>query len=135
MSTSGSGETPRPPNIVLDGRTVEAMVRIYCHDKHGTARGALCEACDALLCYADSRLAKCPFGEEKTTCRECPVHCYRAAERTAMKDVMHYAGPRMLWRHPILAVRHLLLERKGPPPWPPKKKAGADPATRARRPD
>ena len=25
-----------------------------------------------------------------------------------MKQVMRYAGPRMLWRHPILAIRHLL---------------------------
>jgi hypothetical protein len=24
-----------PPNIVLDAKTVEAMVRIYCRDKHG----------------------------------------------------------------------------------------------------
>jgi hypothetical protein len=108
-----------PRNLQLDSRTVAAMVQIYCRAKHGTSRGALCDACDALLCYADTRLSRCPFGEEKTTCRECPVHCYRAAERTAMKDVMRFAGPRMIWRHPLLAIRHLWIERKGPPPWPP----------------
>ena len=114
-----------PRNIALDEKTVRAMVHIYCRGRHGTRGGALCQACAALMCYADVRLAKCPFGEEKTTCRECPIHCYRAAERTQMKDVMIYAGPRMLLAHPLLAIRHLWLERKGPPPWPPKAKRRA----------
>jgi hypothetical protein len=109
-----------PRNIELDRRTVSAMVHIYCHDHHATRGRVLCDGCAALMDYAAVRLAKCPFGEEKTTCRECPIHCYRAEERATMKDVMHYAGPRMLWRHPLLAIRHLLLERKGPPPWPPR---------------
>ena len=109
-----------PRNIVLDARTVRAMVRIHCHGRHDAARGELCPTCEALAAYADQRLAKCPFGSEKTTCRECPIHCYRPAERAAMKAVMHDAGPRMLWSHPWLALRHLWLERKGAPPWPPK---------------
>jgi len=108
-----------PINIVRDAKTVRAMVRIYCEDKHGSTHGALCETCAGLADYADHRLACCPFGAEKTTCRECPIHCYRPEPRESMKAVMHYAGPRMLWRHPVLAVRHLILDRKGPPPWPP----------------
>ena len=119
------GARPIPANIVKDARTVAAMVRIYCRDKHGAARGSLCPACADLLDYADDRLEKCPFGEEKTTCRDCPIHCYRPAERTAMKDVMRYAGPRMLWKHPLLAIRHLWMERKGAPPWPPPGKRAA----------
>lgn len=107
-----------PPNIVLDFKTVEAMVHIYCRDKHGSSARDLCEACAALAGYADMRLAKCPFGPDKTTCRECPIHCYRPAERATMKAVMVHAGPRMLWQHPVLAVRHLWLDRKGSPPWP-----------------
>jgi len=114
-----SGEKVPPPNIQRDRKTVAAMVHIYCGDKHASPRGSLCAACATLLDYADERLAKCPFEEEKTTCRDCPIHCYRPPERTAMKDVMRYAGPRMLWRHPLLAIRHLWLERKGAPPWPP----------------
>jgi len=120
-----------PPNIERDRRTVEAMVHIYCAGHHDERGGALCGTCAALLAYADARLARCPFGEEKTTCRECPIHCYRAQERATMKDVMHYAGPRMLWRHPILAVRHLLLERKGPPPWPPRARRRTQPTSSA----
>ncbi len=101
--------------------TVAAMVRITCHDRHGTRGDDLCETCRRLLSYAYERLACCPFGAIKTTCRECPIHCYKPAERTAMKDVMRHAGPQMIWRHPALAIRHLWLERKGPPPWPLKR--------------
>jgi YbgA-like uncharacterized protein len=109
----------RPRNIVLDEKTVAAMVRTYCRDVHRPSSGQLCDACAALLEYAYQRLAGCPFGPEKTTCRECPIHCYRPAQRSAMKDVMRHAGPRMLWRHPWLALRHLWIDRKGPPRWPP----------------
>jgi hypothetical protein len=96
-------------------------VRIYCHDRHGSAGAPLCASCDALARYADARLAHCPFGADKTTCRECPIHCYKPAERAAMKDVMRHAGPQMIWRHPLLAIRHVWLERQGPPPWPLKR--------------
>lgn len=118
----GSRDTALPPNIIKDKKTVAAMVHIYCHDHHGTSRRTLCAACAELLDYADDRLATCPFEEEKTTCRDCPIHCYRAAERASMKDVMRYAGPRMLLEHPLLAIRHLWMERKGAPPWPPARK-------------
>jgi hypothetical protein len=110
----------RPRNIVLDAKTVGAMVRIYCRDVHRPPSDALCGDCAALLAYADVRLGRCPFGPEKTTCRECPIHCYRPAQRSAMKAVMRHAGPRMLWRHPWLALRHLWLDRQGAPPWPPQ---------------
>ncbi|WP_420213628.1 nitrous oxide-stimulated promoter family protein, partial [Klebsiella pneumoniae] len=41
-------------------------------------------------------------------CKQCPVHCYQPAKREEMKQIMRWAGPRMLWRHPILTIRHLL---------------------------
>jgi hypothetical protein len=122
---TGSASAPRvaePPNISADKKTVAAMVHLFCRDKHGTPRDALCPACAALLDYSFARLERCPFEADKTTCRDCSVHCYRFAERTTMKDVMRYAGPRMLWRHPLLAIRHLWMERKGAPPWPPPKR-------------
>jgi len=109
---------PPPPNIRRDQKTVAAMLQIYCGDHHGGCGRELCADCAALLSYAHARLACCPFGAEKTTCRECPIHCYRASERVAMRHAMRYAGPRMLWRHPLLALRHLWIERKPAPAWP-----------------
>lgn len=100
---------PFPRVIAREKKTVQAMVRIYCADHHGTA--GLCASCSELLEYSHQRLDRCPYGDEKPTCKECPVHCYKPDRRSEMRDVMRYAGPRMLWRHPWLAVVHLWQER------------------------
>ena len=94
------------------------MVAIYCRDHHA-AKGSLCESCAGLHAYAMARLDRCVYGEAKPTCKQCPVHCYRKDMREDMREVMRYAGPRMLLSHPILAIRHLLDERKAPPARPP----------------
>jgi predicted amidophosphoribosyltransferase len=83
------------------------MIGIYCRAHHGTGR-ELCASCDELLNYAICRLDRCPFGADKTTCARCPIHCYKPAMRERVRNVMRYAGPRMMFRHPILALRHLL---------------------------
>ncbi len=83
------------------------MIRIYCRANHGAAKD-LCEDCAGLLAYAEQRIAKCPFGVNKPTCEKCTVHCYREEAREQIKVVMRFAGPRMLGRHPILAIRHLI---------------------------
>ena len=43
--------------------------------KEGNA--SLCPACHELLTYARDRLNHCKFGNDKPTCKKCPVHCYR----------------------------------------------------------
>jgi predicted amidophosphoribosyltransferase len=83
------------------------MIRLYCRGQHGHREG-LCPACGELLAYAEARLDACPYGEAKTTCARCPVHCYKPEMRERIRAVMRYAGPRMLWHHPLLAVLHLL---------------------------
>lgn len=88
--------------------TIAAMIRIYCRAHHAPQGRELCESCQALLAYAHARLAKCPFQENKPTCARCPIHCYRPDQRDQIRDVMRYAGPRMILRHPRLALLHLL---------------------------
>ena len=88
-------------------RTVGAMVRIYCRRHHGTS-GELCGDCSELLDYATGRLDKCPFGAKKPTCADCPVHCYNPAMREKVRGVMRYSGPRLLFRHPVLALMHVV---------------------------
>ncbi|NLE37073.1 MAG: nitrous oxide-stimulated promoter family protein [Pirellulaceae bacterium] len=83
------------------------MVCIFCRGHHDTA-DAPCEECQALLDYAIQRLERCPFGTDKPTCAKCPIHCYKQAMRERIRTVMRYAGPRMLARHPVLALRHCL---------------------------
>jgi hypothetical protein len=94
--------------------TVEAMIGLYCRGQHSSGYG-LCQECEALRDYARQRLQKCPFQEAKTTCAKCPVHCYRPEMRERIRAVMRYAGPRMLVRHPILTLQHMLDGRRQAP--------------------
>lgn len=87
---------------------VEMMIRLYCRRKEGNKE--LCPSCTELLQYAHARLGRCKFGENKTTCRKCPVHCYRPQMKERIREVMRWAGPRMMWHHPIAAVKHMLRE-------------------------
>ena len=95
-------------------RTARAMVALYCAYHHGGPK--ICDECDELLAYADSRLDLCPYGSDKPTCANCPIHCYRPARRERMRDVMRFVGPRMLTRHPYLAIRHMIDGRRAEPP-------------------
>ena len=83
------------------------MVALYCRDHHA-APAVLCPECADLDVYTRLRLEKCPYGEEKPTCANCPIHCYQPHRREQIRRVMGYAGPRMLLAHPVLAVRHML---------------------------
>ena len=93
--------------IAREQQTVAAMIGIYCRDRHGT-RTQLCADCTELASYADRRLENCPLQDKKTTCAQCPVHCYKVEMREKIKAVMRYAGPRMLRRHPLLAILHMI---------------------------
>jgi len=83
------------------------MIKIYCCGKHKAHQG-ICPECSDLLVYAKERLKKCNFQEGKTTCANCMVHCYKPSMREKIKEVMRYAGPRMIYCHPILALLHFI---------------------------
>ncbi len=87
---------------------MQCMVEIYCGRHHAPDRSALCPDCAGFLGYVDRRLEKCPYGPEKPTCARCPIHCYKPQPRTLAREIMRYAGPRMVWRHPWLSLMHAL---------------------------
>ena len=86
-------------------KTVELMIDLYCRDQHGSEDN-LCNECRELLDYVKERLEKCPLKDNKPKCSKCTVHCYKPDMREKIKAVMRYAGPRMIYRHPILAGKH-----------------------------
>lgn len=92
--------------IEREKRIVERMIRLYCRRHEGNRH--LCPACSELLAYAHARLGRCPFGEQKTSCKQCTIHCYKPSMRERMKRVMRFAGPRMLFYAPIETIRHLI---------------------------
>lgn len=106
-----------PPRLAREWKTIEAMVRLYCKRMHRN-RDEVCVECHDLLEYARLRLERCRFGAEKSTCAKCPVHCYQPDRREQIKVVMRFAGPRMLWLHPILSLRHWLDSLDGETPAP-----------------
>jgi hypothetical protein len=92
--------------------TVEIMISLYC--RHFHSKDNSCD-CRQLLDYALERLRKCTFQEGKTTCVRCPVHCYKPEMRDKIRLVMRFAGPRMLYLHPILTIYHLIDGRRKKP--------------------
>lgn len=109
--------SPLSDRLGRERHTMAKMVEIYCDARHEHAASALCADCQEFLDYAQTRLDKCPYGADKPTCANCPVHCYKPARREQARRVMRYAGPRMSFRHPWLAILHLVDgHRTAPPP-------------------
>lgn len=86
------------------------MIELWCMKKH--KKQELCEECRELLTYATARLDKCKFGERKTKCHKCPVHCYRPDMREKIREVMRFSGPRMILYHPLEALRYIISKQK-----------------------
>jgi hypothetical protein len=118
MTKLGSNIAGRPEFIrrAREFKTIAVMLRMYCRAHHDSKDASpLCHDCIALHDYARRRLERCPFGEAKPTCVNCTVHCYKAIMRERVRQAMGWAGPRMLWRHPVLAARHLIDGRRPAP--------------------
>jgi len=95
-------------HVARERLTIARMVDIYCAAHHDRSGARLCASCEEFMDYAELRLQKCPYGDDKPTCSNCPIHCYKPARRTQAKAIMRYAGPRMLIRHPVLTIAHKL---------------------------
>lgn len=63
---------------------------------------------DKFIEYVNARITHCPRMKEKTFCSKCPVHCYREDMRKQIKKVMKYSGPRMIFHHPLLVIKHVI---------------------------
>ncbi len=83
---------------------VDKMVSIYCK---GHKHKENCE-CGELAEYAHKRLDSCKFGNDKSFCSKCTVHCYKPEMRERIKIIMKYSGPRMLFHNPVMAIKHIL---------------------------
>ena len=100
--------------IRRERKTIEAMIDVYCRAHHGM-EDELCPECCSLLEYAFRRLEHCPFKEEKPTCANCAIHCYKPEMRDRVRSVMRYAGPRMTKPHPVLSLFHFIDGRRKTP--------------------
>jgi hypothetical protein len=86
---------------------VQTMIKMYCKEHHN-AEGQLCIECNALSVYAEKRALSCMYGDIKPVCKECPVHFYTPQKREQIRQVMTWAGPKMIFRHPLFAITHII---------------------------
>jgi hypothetical protein len=96
--------------LYFEKKTLTAMISIYCESVHGGKE--LCDECRELQGYALQRVDRCVFGLEKPACKNCPVHCYSPKKREEIRTVMRIAGPAMFYKHPVLAILHLIKKKK-----------------------
>lgn len=103
----GCGDVKTEKRLQQEKKTVELMIRIYCKSKDNYPN-SLCPECKDLLDYSLLRLDNCKMGVLKPVCGKCKIHCYEKGMREKIKEVMRNAGPKMIFFHPILTIRHLL---------------------------
>ena len=99
-------------------RVVSLMISLYCHKKHGNfwkgyrGNSSMCAECAELDRYVRQQTDRCPVIATKTFCSNCRVHCYTPEMREKIKEVMRFSGPRMVFHHPIMALRHVIESKK-----------------------
>lgn len=87
--------------------TILTMIKMYCDRFHKTD-GELCSDCLELSEYAMDCVSLCPYSENKPVCGRCPSNCFQKDSYARITAIMGYVGPRMLIRHPMLTVRHVI---------------------------
>ena len=103
--------------LAVELKTIELMTVIYCKAHHQNGVDGVCDDCSAFIKHAEQKLDRCVYGELKPACKACPIHCYKPEQKEQARLIMRYSGPKMLFKHPILAIKHLIKANK---PFPTK---------------
>jgi hypothetical protein len=125
-----TGEVRTPPDkaAVRDGRILARFIEVYCRGRHrdaprqpvefsGALAGVLaappvlCESCSRLLVHGMARRLRCPM-KPKPPCRECTTHCFQPGYREEIREVMRYAGWRLVLRGRLDYLWRLLARRE-----------------------
>jgi hypothetical protein len=94
-------------------RTIRLMVSLYCRG-HRHSKSGICGECGELSGYLAERFALCPYrAGGKPACGLCRSNCFSGEMHRRFRAIMRYAGPRMLVRHPLLTLAHLLDALRG----------------------
>ena len=91
--------------IEQEKQTIRKMIALYCH--HHLKQDTVPEEYKLLAEYACQRLDHCQFGQDKKPCKRCPVHCYAPQKRQQIREIMRWAGPRMMFYAPKDTILHI----------------------------
>lgn len=101
-----------------DIRLLGKFVEVFCAGKHPAAERfaftlpgelgerVICPECAAFLKYAVLKRLKCPLEAEKPTCKHCRIHCYDRPRREKVREIMGYAGRRLMMRGRLDYIWH-----------------------------
>ncbi len=97
-------------NQKKDIRLIGKFVEVYCAGKHhaaervtitlpaGLRERSICKECSSFLEYAVAKRLKCPLEADKPTCKHCRIHCYDKPHREKVREIMSYAGRKLMMR-------------------------------------
>lgn len=96
----------RKEKIEKEKEVIRLMIKLYCYKK--LKLSYIPKEYAELTEYAIRRLDMCKFGNAKSSCKKCPIHCYKKDKREEIREIMRWAGQRMIFFAPIAAIKHLL---------------------------
>lgn len=120
-----AAKTATPELLSHDLKTLAIFIHVYCKYQHAKASKSvvslhshdvtaiagrpleLCPECRKLLAHALIKRTHCPL-DPKPMCKHCPSHCYHAAYREKIREVMRFSGRTLLLRGRIDYLFHLL---------------------------
>lgn len=106
------------PHQLKDIRLIAKFVEVYCAGKHGgqlrqpfplpggLGERRMCPECAEFMAYAIAKRAKCPLEAEKPSCKHCRIHCYGSVQREKVREIMGYAGRKLMLRGRLDYVWH-----------------------------
>jgi hypothetical protein len=101
-----------------DIRLIGKFVEVYCNGKHqpreklpfnlpeNLGERQLCDECADFMEYSVARRLKCPLEVEKPSCKHCRIHCYAPKQREKIREIMSYAGKKMMMRGRLDYIWH-----------------------------
>jgi len=110
-----------------DLKILARFIELFCHAKHdnrlgdtvavpgilqsrGKRRLELCKECAGLLEHGMMKRALCPL-HPKPACKNCRIHCYTPEYRQKIREIMAYAGRKMVLRGRLDYLWHYYLQR------------------------
>lgn len=101
-------QTPIKNNVPKEKKHIKESFLAYCHKNHGTDKETLCPKCTALLASVMVKMNKCMYGITKPICDRCENSCLGVAQTKEFLKIMKSSGNYMMFRHPIMALKHKL---------------------------
>ncbi len=101
-------QTPIKNNVPKEKQHIKKSFLAYCHKNHGTNDDKLCPKCTALLASVMVKMNKCMYGVTKPICDRCDKSCFGAAQTKEFLKIMKSSSRFMMFRHPIMALKHKL---------------------------